>query len=76
MIVDLRSVDHVPVVVEAGLSLSDIAPVDAPEGVDAAWTAMTKDGFPADVLFREERYLFPPAMEPDPAPEPETEADG
>lgn len=60
MVVNVRSVDMVPVVVEAGQSLTDIAPLETlPEGVeaDAAWTAKTADGFDALVLFREDRDL-------------------
>lgn len=60
MVVNVRSLDMVPVVAEAGQSLTDITPLEAlPEGVeaDAAWTAKTTDGFDALVLFREDRDL-------------------
>jgi hypothetical protein len=71
MVVDVRSVDAIPLVVEYGQSLTDIDPVEPPrEGVDAEWTAITKDGFPCEVLFREERAYTPPADE-DPAAEPD-----
>jgi hypothetical protein len=68
MVVRIRSIEDVAIVVEAGQSLTDVQPVDVPEGVtaDAAWTATTADGFPAQVFFREDRDDVPPAMEPEP----------
>lgn len=60
MSVNPRSVDDVPIVVEAGQSLTGVVPVETPrEGVDAEWTAVTADGFPAEVLWREEREYTP-----------------
>jgi len=60
MSVNPRSVDDVPIVVEAGQSLTDVTPVETPrEGVDAEWTATTADGFPAEVLWREDREYTP-----------------
>lgn len=60
MVVNVRSLDMVPVVAEAGQSLTDITPLEAlPDGVeaDAAWNAKTADGFDALVLFREDRDM-------------------
>lgn len=64
MVVNVRSLDAIPVVVEAGQSLSHVTPVETPrEGVDAEWSAKTLDGFRAEVLFREER-MYDPATTP------------
>lgn len=60
MVVNVRSLDMVPVVAEAGQSLTDITPLETlPDGVtaDAGWTATTADGFDAIVLFREDRDM-------------------
>lgn len=61
MVVNLRDADAVPIVVEAGQSLHDVVPVEVPEGIkaDAAWSAVTEDGFEALVLWREERDYTP-----------------
>ncbi|HLT20973.1 MAG TPA: hypothetical protein VKZ96_16060 [Thermomicrobiales bacterium] len=60
MVVNLRDADAVPVVVEAGQSLTDVVSVEVPrDGVDAEWTAVTEDGFDAVVLWREERDVVP-----------------
>lgn len=66
MVVKVRDVDAVPVVVEAGQSLHDVEPVEVPrDGVDAEWTAVTEDGFPALVLWREDRDVVPEMPAPD-----------
>lgn len=66
MVVNLRDADAVPVVVEAGQSLTDVVPVEVPrDGVDAEWTAVTEDGFPAEVLWREDRDVVPEMPAPD-----------
>jgi len=60
MVVNPRSVDNVPAIAELAQSLTDLTPVEEPrEGVDAEWTATTADGFPAEVLWREEREYTP-----------------
>lgn len=57
MVVRLRDLDAVPVVVEAGQGLTDVSPIAMPDGAvaDAAWEATTAEGFPALVLWREDR---------------------
>ena len=59
MVVRIRDLDAVPVLVEAGQGLTDVSPIALPDGVDAEWTATTADGFPAEVLWREDREYTP-----------------
>ena len=62
MVVNLRNgTDDVPEIVALAQSLDDVEPVEVPEGVtaDAAWRAVTEDGFDALVLWREARNDVP-----------------
>lgn len=61
MVVRIRDLDAVPVLVEAGQGLTDVSPIALPDGVvaDAAWEATTAEGFPALVLWREDRDVVP-----------------